>query len=340
MNNEKIGPKTNDEIVFNLRIGELALVNQSKEELEALTSPNQPEQPLYGALPYFDRRAGILSRLPGELEYFDVDPSVQSMQREVTRGAESALLFEMKAGYPLSRMSEEILANYPEREGKGQILGLFGLAGAGKSTALQALQESLGREAVVIDSDRTRFNLLAKMVLEAEKTGGVSTQDVKDRGIIHNRISFPLFFLIDHVSKVLKERGYTVVRAATLPYRKADTNFYIEHPDGIDPLELANGDDEDIARAAHVLFQRTSQRVEGRDNYDWENAKLVTKFEDMSDVTVQVPEVVHARNIGAIAREIQQGNPYVLKNPKVSSVEEAREGLKNQFQTYERHQTA
>lgn len=329
---EPTEPAKLDEVVFNLGISKSLLVSAPKEELEEMTTPNQPEQSMYGALPYFDNRPEIVGHLPQELQYFGLDLQVED-KSEVSKAAESILLFEMKAGFPLSRMSEEILAHYPDLGQEGKVVAIFGLAGAGKSTALDALKSVAGKNSIVIDSDRSRYNLLAKLVLEAEKERGFGADEVKNKGLIHNRISFPFYLMLDHVTSILKNRGYTVARAATLPYKKADFGFYIEHPDQIDPVVLANASEEEVQAAAKKLFERTNARVDGRDSYDWENAREVTKFEEMVDVTVQVPQVVHERFIKTIAREMTEGKYQTLHNPKANSVEDAKKFLVEQLQT-------
>src|SRR3990172_11903977 len=98
---EPVEPAKLDEIVFNLGISESILVTSSKETLEEMTMPDQPEQSVYGALPLFNNRPEIIGRLPEELQYFGLDLQAED-KREIFKAAESILHFEMKSGFPLS----------------------------------------------------------------------------------------------------------------------------------------------------------------------------------------------------------------------------------------------
>lgn len=331
MTQEIIDEKKIQENLFNLGIVNSPLIKQTKDELESIPiSPSEPEMPAYGALPYFDDRKKIVASLPEKLSYFNYN-LVPEDKRDLARASEGILLFETKAGFPPSQLSEQILANYPDLNKEGKVISIFGLSGSGKSLALEAIREKYGDEVVVIDNDTSRYNLLAKIVSDAEKSVGKSAEQIKSSKVIHNRISGPFYMVLDHVTAELRNRGYLVVRASTEPYVKADHGFYIEHPDGIDPTSLLASGEEAVKSAAQQLHQRTSQRVDGKDNYEWENPKLITQFEDMQEVTVQVPVSVHERFIRNVGEKLSKSTFTILYNPEAETIDQAKRTILEQL---------
>ena len=95
-----------------------------------------------------------------------------------------------------------------------------------------------------------------------------------------------------------------------MPESGVDLLVYIAHPDGVDPRKVT---DEEIPVVGKTLFERTQTRVQGDDDYDWEHAETVTRFEDMKPVTVQVPERVH----GIFIKNLRG----VLSNPPAGLLE-------------------
>lgn len=333
MAQEIIDEKKIQENLFNFGIVSSPLVEQSREELESATVSFDPGQPTYGALPYFNNRKQIITHMPQELAYFNCDVDSEEGKDDLKRDSEGILLFEMKAGFPLSKLSEQILANYPPLEKEGKVISIFGLSGSGKSVALEAIKEQKKDSVVIIDNDTSRYNLLAKIVSEAEKINGKTAAQIKDSKVVHNRISGPFYLMLNHVTVELKNRGYSVVRVSTEPYGQADIGFYIEHPDGIDPVHALDMGEGEIEAASEKLYRRTIQRVGDKDNYDWASPELITRFEDMRDVMVQVPLAVHERFIRNVGGRLKYGHYSTLHNPKVDSKDEAKRNILNQIST-------
>lgn len=331
---ERIDSEKTEAILFDFGIASSPLARQPKEQLESMTFFNEPAMHTFGALPYASERSNFINHLPEELAYFGYDQTPIGDNRDLTRTAEAALLFEMKAGYPLSQLAEAVLAHYPDLEKEGKVVSIFGLSGSGKSLALEAIRERYGDEAVVMDSDTARYNLLAKIVSDAEQTNGKTPEEIKASKVIHNRITGSFYTLLNYVTAELKKRGYLVVRAATAPYEAADIGLYIEHPDGIDPVSLMNVPEEQVKAAATELYRRTSERVSGSDNYDWDKPKLITKFEDMRDVTVQVPQAIHERFIYNVAEKLDTGPYRTVRNHKMESAVNAKAAILEQLSNF------
>jgi hypothetical protein len=272
----------------------------------------------YGALPHLKSAKETLALFRDEAEYFSKHYTTKEPGAPSWRDAsyaEGAIMFEAKFGKRLSAFAEEILAHYPPVKDahKGRELSFFGLSGAGKSTAIEAARELLGKRTVVMDSDTVRFNLLAKMIKEVETSNGAELDEVRQQ-LIHNNISGALYFLLNHVSKELKDRGYNIIRSSTMPEQNADAVVYLSHPDGIDPREIT---DEQLPETAKKLFERTQGRVGGPDDYDWEQAETITDFNKMKNVTVQVPEPVHGIFVKNLREALKQPNIRSLKNERI-----------------------
>ena len=267
---------------------------QSREVAEKFTYPWNPNRRAYGALPHLKSKEETLALFRDEAAYFGKTYQPKEPGAPPWRDAsygEGMIMFEAKFGRKLSEFAEEILAQYPQLDGteKGKMISLFGLSGSGKSTALEALRDIYGDKAIEMDSDTVRFNLLAEMLRDVEIENGATLEEVRSQ-LIHNNISGPLYLLLGHVTKILQERGYTVVRSSTMPESGADVSIYVAHPDGVDPRTIT---DDQIPVVAKTLFERTQGRVQGSDDYDWDHAQTVTDFRQMKPVTVQVPENVH-----------------------------------------------
>ena len=313
------------------------LLSGSQRYLENATFGAHSKDRMYGALPYFGRREEIAANINKELAILSkhYDPKEELAWRSKIY-AEGADLFEMKFGRKLSEFAEEILAHYPDLHKEGRVISVFGLSGSGKSIAIEAYREHLNSQAntvVMIDSDTVRYNLFAKMVKEAElsaldpnDTQGREAKGEEVKQLIHNRISGSLYFLLNHVSHELKNRGYTVFMSSTQPSPGADETIYVEHPDGIDVKNIPDNQEEAPKALAHVakeLHSRTEQRVSGKDNYDWDKAETITDFNVMHSVTVQVPEDIHMRLAAKVA-EFLNGDTNnrikILHNPVTTDV--------------------
>ncbi len=281
---------------------------------EKFAYPWNPGRRAYGALPHLNPVAETLESFKDEARFFSKTYTTKEAGAPPWRDesyGEGMILFEAKFGKKLSAFAEEILAQYPPLPDAkpGKELSVFGLSGSGKSTALEAIHDLYGSKVVEMDSDTVRFNLLARMVKDIEMENGASLDEVR-QNLIHNNLSGPLYLLLNHLTKELKSRGYSVVRSSTMPESGVDLLVYIAHPDGVDPRKVT---DEEIPVVGKTLFERTQTRVQGDDDYDWEHAETVTRFEDMKPVTVQVPERVH----GIFIKNLRG----VLSNPPAGLLE-------------------
>jgi hypothetical protein len=300
---------------------------------EKFSYPWNPGQRAYGALPHLKPIAETLESFKDEARYFSKTYTTKEAGAPSWRDesyGEGMILFEAKFGKKLSEFAEEILAKYPPlpEEKPGKELSIFGLSGSGKSTALEAIHDLYGSKVVEMDSDTVRFNLLARMVRDVEIENGASLDEVR-QNLIHNKLSGPLYLLLNHLTKELKSRGYSVIRSSTMPEPGSDLLVYIAHPDGVDPRKVR---DEEIPTVGKTLFDRTQTRVQGDDNYDWDNAETITRFEDMKPVTVRVPERVH----GIFIKNLRG----VLTNPPAGLLELSNQRLddpearKAQYRTF------
>lgn len=307
------------------------LLSKDQTTMEKFANPWQPYRRAFGALPYFDKRPEIVAHFADEAIYFGKHYKTgQGPEWRDPLYAEGVLVFEMKFGKRLSEFAEEILAHYPDLKKQGKEISVFGLSGAGKSTALEALKEVVGPDAIVLDSDTVRFNLLAKMVKDVELAAGADLDEVRNQ-LIHNNISGALYFLLNHVTGELRERGYTVIRSSTQPTSGNDVTLYIEHPDGIDPRQIT---DEQIPAMAKELYNRTQSRVNGPDNYDWHHAETITNFNHMTNVTLQVPERVHEIFLKEVRTALEKGKDgsiRMLKNPKIDDPIERKQKMMEQL---------
>lgn len=300
-----------------------SLLFKDRETAERAVNPRNPDRRMYGALPHLKSPDETANLFREEAKYFSKTYTPKEPGSPPWRDAsyaEGVILFEAKFGKKLSAFAEEILANYPPiPDAKpGKELSIFGLSGSGKSTALEAIRELYGSKVVEMDSDTVRMNLLGKMMRDVELENGATLDEVRQQ-LIHNNISGSLYFLLNHLTKELKARGYNVIRSSTMPEPGADLSVYVSHPDGIDPRKVT---DEQLPEVAKTLFERTQKRVSGDDNYDWEHAETITRFEDMKPVTVQVPERVH----GIFVKTLRDN---ILGNPATKFVELSNERVED-----------
>ncbi len=291
-----------------------------KEAAEKAAPPWNPNRRSYGAVPFLKSRDESLALFRGEAAYFGRTYKTKEPGAPPWRDAayaEGMILYEAKFGEKLSELAEEILSQYPSIEGadKGKVISLFGLSGSGKSTALEALREIYGDQLIEMDSDTVRYNLFGKKIQEVEMENGATLDEVRNH-LMHNNISGSMYLLLDHLTKTLKDRGYMIVRSSTMPEFGADAIVYLQHPDGIDPRRIS---DEEISDKAGVLFARTESRVDGPDDFDWDHRQTVTRFEDMKQVTVQVPQQVH----GIFIKNLRG----ILSNPSIAYKELTNERI-------------
>jgi len=313
---------------FGVDISKSDILSKSKEDLEDFRNPWAPDRRAYGALPNFGKRDEIMSRFPEEAEYFKKHYTPGEKGRPAWMDpsyAEGVVLFEMKFDEPLSSFCEDILAHYPDLGKKGKEISIFGLSGSGKSTVTETINKKFGSDIVIMDSDTVRFNLLAKMVKEVEEKGGADLDEIRNH-LMHNNISGPLYFATNYVAKELKERGYTVIESSTQPTSGADVTIYVEHPDGIDPSEII-GDEEKQKEVAGMLYKRTEARVDGPDDYDWDNAETVTDFNNMESVSVQVPQRVHEIFVKNVGQTLKDSGDFInrLHNIQADDTNEREE---------------
>lgn len=315
---------------YKVKIEKSNLLSGDREAVEQFCNPWQKDRRAYGALPHFDERDRIIDEFPQEAEYFSrhYTPGEGPARRDSSY-AQGAMLFEMKFGQKLSAFTEEILNHYPPKGEEGKEISVFGLSGSGKSTVVEVMKEKFGDDAVIMDSDTVRYNLLGKKIKEVETAGGADMDEIQNE-LMHNNISGALYFALNHVTKELRERGYTVVQSATQPTPGADVTIYVEHPDGIDPRTVSADDREDVA---HTLFQRTQARIDGPDNFDWDNADTITDFRKMTDVSVRVPERVHGIFLSNLKKALgQQKDVRMLANPANPDANARREQLEAQLE--------
>lgn len=218
------------------------LLSGTQEDVEKFANPWQKDRRTFGAVPHFDQREEIINHFPEEANYFaqHYTPGDKSRPFWMDPGyAKGAILFEMKFGERLSQFCEEILQNYPrlQTDKPGREISVFGLSGSGKSVMVKLMREKMGDGTIVMDSDTVRFNLLAKMIKDIEMEAGASLEEVR-KDLMHNNISGPLYFALNHITKELKDRGYDIIQSSTAPVSGADEMIYVENPDGIDPLAV------------------------------------------------------------------------------------------------------
>jgi septum formation protein len=283
---------------FGVRPAESILLKGSRPEVEQHRQADNPERRQYGTVPFHGRREEIVSDFPAELAYFSHFRPAGDGTETLAKYAESLPLFAMKFGRPMREFAQEIMAHYPDLGRLGRDISLFGLSGSGKSALMTAVRERLGSDVVVMDSDTVRYNLFGKMVRDVETAAGADLDEVRHH-LIYNDVSNCLYLLRHHVAAELKGRGYTVIQNATTPRFGSDRLIYVENPDGLDPLALA---DADIPKVARSLSEATEHRGAERDNYDWDRAETVTDFHAMRPVSVRVDPKVNEQ----IIREVRQ----------------------------------
>lgn len=321
---------------FGVDIEKSILLSKTQEEITDFRNPWALDRRAYGAVPHYDKRDEIMKRFPEEVAYFAKYYKPGEKGRPAWMDASYAkgiVLFEMKFDKRLSEFCEEILSHYPNLHKQGKEISLFGLSGSGKSTVTEVMRETLGEDVIVIDSDTVRFNLLAKIVRDIELNGGANIDEVR-RHLIHNNISGPLYLAVSHIAKELKTRGYTVIESSTQPVHGADTTIYVEHPDGIDPAAIPAEDENQIQTVAKTLYDRTSARVGGPDNYDWDHAETITDFRTMRDVSVRVPEQVHkifVKNVGQTLRNLPEESLARMHNIHVDNEGQRRQMIRQEL---------
>lgn len=314
-------------ILFDYDLESSPLLCQSQMDLEQQMDRFQPGKPVYGGLPFYGQRNEAITNLPDEMTYFQGAIDQENSRRD----AESLIYYEMKSGEKLSALAERILNNYPDLHKTGQVISVFGLSGSGKSMLAEALRDLNDPEVIVIDSDTARYNLMAKVIADAESQLGQTPEKIKQSKVIHSRITGPLYIVVEKVKGVLKQRGYTIISSATNASLSADKFCYLEHPDGIKPEEICD-DPSQIEKAASTLEQRTTARVTDGDDYDWENPEQICDFRKMKPVTVQVPNIVHQRFITNVGQILKQRNDIVrISNPLSDDVSAAKRNLIEQI---------
>lgn len=312
----------------------VALLTQSQDETENFVFNGQNA---FGSMPFFERRQEVLARVNESLDFFngviDLDSLPLWKKRMYVKGM---IAYELKFGKPLSDLVKEILTNYPTHNvARGKKISVCGLSGSGKSTSLEALREILGDDGVIIDSDTARYNLFAKDVKDAEEQRGISRGEIQQR--IHNSvISGSMYLSLEYVTQVLRDRGYDVVISGTSPAEGADKTIYIEHrllnPRTIGASGEKEKDDLEIANAAHALFEITQTRVSSNDSYDWDNANQITNFNEMTDVSVRVPEFVHGMFIRNLRRDLDTRSDIIsITNPESADPQIRKTHLKEQI---------
>lgn len=310
----------------------LVELSGEKATAEAYMNAFYPGSPRYGTMPNFENGPAIVAGFTEEAAKLGFTQSPDKQSNKM--GAEGILLFELKFGIPLSEFAKQILDKYPSKDPsgdtkKGKIISLFGLSGSGKSTIAEVLQERYADDLIIMDSDTMKYNLLAKMVKDAEATAGIDAQGIKDKALMHNAISGALYVLIDRVSKELVDRGYMVVKSSSRPEQQADVKIYVEHPDGINPTDI---EDVDVPAVAKTLFERTQARVNGADDYDWDHAETVLDFRQMKPVTVQVPEGAHAAFLRGRKKELAADPNIVrLANPRIDDPEDRKVAIREKI---------
>jgi len=146
------------------------------------------------------------------------------------------------------------------------------------------------------------------------------------------------------ITKELKERGYIIIFSSTEPQAGADELYYVEHPDGINPLDIPDADPKDeasmsqqkeaVAKMAKQLYQRTQARVNGADDFDWDHAETVVDPNKMKAVTVQVPEFAHGRFVTNVKATLTKISDLTrIQNPRIDDPQARAENLKRQFDT-------
>ena len=298
----------------------VALLKGTREEAEAAERTGKN---VFGTMPHFDSRQEVLAHVPDAVRFFEQAVDIARLPQWKRNMYTSGMVaYELKFGKPLSSLVKDVLKNYPVRkDSQGRKISLCGLSGSGKSTAVESIREVLG-DAVVIDSDTTRYNLFAKDVQTCEEQSGASHEEVQQR--IHNSaISGAMYLSLEFVTNVLRQRGYDVVMVGTSPAEGSDKSIYIEHR-LMDPRTIGQSgdkekDDTEIAAAAHELAQITEARVASADSYDWDHAEQITKFDEMKDVTVRVPEFVHGIFIRNLQRDLMANRSIVpIVNPETN----------------------
>ncbi len=312
------------------------LIEGSQESAEKFEV--QPGRAAFGSMPFFGNRDAILARFAEEKAFFEQEVDMKAFPEWKRKFyAAGALAYELKFGKPLSSLVESILVHYPPKKDTkpGKKISLCGLSGSGKSTALEAVREVLGSDAVVMDSDTTRFNLFAADVQVAESKGGASPEQVQDR-IQNSAISGSMYLALEYVTNALRKLGYDVVIAGTSPSEGSDKVLYVEHRT-IDPrvIGVSGNEDKDkaeVAVAARQLFEVTEKRVPGSDSYDWSQAEQITRFEDMRDVSVRVPEFVHGKFVGNLKKELATRSGIIsIKNPENSDAAARKQVIVDQL---------
>ncbi len=306
--------------------GDKGIAEQAKD-------PLNKDRRAYGALPYLGTPEESMHLFQSEAEYFSThykpkDPGAPPW-RDATY-AEGMILFEAKFGKKLSEFTEEVLQNYPPIQAAthpGRILSLFGLSGAGKSTAIEAAKELFGKNTIVMDSDTVRYNLFAKMIKDIESQHGANLQEIRT-DLINNKISGALYLMLNHITKELKARGYNIIRSSALPDTGVDAAVYLPHPDGIDPRDVT---DAQIPEVAKRLYERTQSRISQSDDYDWEHAETITEFNTMRNVTVQVPERVHAIFLKNIREALGKPGIKKLRNKRIDDPAARKQAYQDQL---------
>ena len=312
----------------------------SRADVERVRLPNGDLK--YGALPFFsDRPANLEKVLTEDHRYLRERLGQTDRQLDphlMLRKNQALLLHRLKFGGSLTAVMDGVLAHYPLRAvgAWGRCVHIFGLSGSGKSLAAKALKEHFQTEAIIVDSDATRYGLFASRLRGTE-----GSHNSRNDGLIHSPgMSMILYTALEYICDELSYRGYLVIRLGTAVDENAKELYYIEHKSGIDPLRFCHPNDighpakrfamrRKIDSAVERLFCASEQR-ESRP-FDWDSAREITRFEDMEPVTVTVPAHIHRHTllrIGRILRTIPPGGSIRrIPNPACGSESEAKENL-------------
>lgn len=330
---------------INAKIDMVYKIEQSKQALGSFSPFIQPgataesiskmtinSEIAYGSVPGMKDLDNHLLALQDDIEYFKKSGIILG-----TREINSILLYRLKFNHSITKLTEAILAHYPIIGKQGKSISLFGLSGSGKSLAMDAISEFYGEKIIVIDSDKTRINLFAKLVKDLETANGNVVNGVSST-LLHVPISGPLYTAIAYVVQILKNRGYIVIQASLGVNRNTDEIYYLEHRDvDIQNLEIPEDPEQEqspeFVQAVTKLSAITTIRFLEKDGFDWENPKQETDFRKMHNIIVDVSPKTHAHFIKEVKKLLETlPNIKIIQNPKTNNPAEAKKNIINQLQ--------
>ena len=335
---------SNNQAQINTKIDMVYKIEQSKQALgsfspyiqqgataESISKMTINSEIAYGSVPGMNDLESHLVALQDDIEYFKKSGIILG-----TREINSMLLYRLKFNHSITKLTESILSHYPIIGNQGKSISLFGLAGSGKSLAIDALSKFYGEKLVVIDSDKTRINLFAKLVKDLETANGNVVNGVSST-LLHVPISGPLYTAIAYVIQILKNRGYTVIQASLGVNRNTDEVYYLEHRDvDIQNLEIPEDPEQEqspeFIQAVTKLSAITTIRFLEKDGFDWKNPKQETDFRKMHNIIVDVSPKTHAHFIIEVKKLLETlPNIKIIHNPKTDNTEEAKKNIINQI---------